>query len=206
MRLAAVTLVCASVTACEHSASKPPARLVDGTPAGAASVELEDVDVASVVTAADTGASTKLRCDAASGAERIVERIGVDGASLTAVEPGGRAAHACDFTRLDVRPCGVGYGRLENGGPTDPRLSLTCRNSAGSPLAFAWVAPARGVAYVAVAQSGYVEVYPVAGDTPVRVTALDVDLELARARLEISEHGVDGRRLRAYTLVAQVAG
>jgi hypothetical protein len=76
----------------------------------------------------------------------------------------------------------------------------------GDPVGFAWIEPGAGAAYIVVRQSGYAEVYAVAGDVPVRVTTADADLMSSRASFSISEHDGDGRRLRMYELEAQVAG
>lgn len=137
----------------------------------------------------------------------VVERIDVRGASVTYVGRGGRAAHACETSTSEpeARWCSRALGKLEGGRLRDPRLSLTCA-AGDESIAFAWIEPDRAAAYVTVAHSGYHEVYPVAGDVPVRVSGDDVDLAASTAAFSVSEHSRGGRRLRGYTLEAAVSG
>ena len=60
---------------------------------------------------------------------------------------------------------------------------------------------------MSVEQPGYVEVYEVAGDLPVRVATIDgVVYERFAATFDVLEHAADGRLLREYRLEAAVAG
>ena len=79
-------------------------------------------------------------------------------------------------------------------------------DGAGEPVAFAWIQPAAIATYVAIADRGYSQAYRAAGGLPIRVTTSDVDLATSSARFEVSEHGRDGERLRAYELDAVVSG
>ncbi len=89
----------------------------------------------------------------------------------------------------------------------DPRLDLACLTASGGPIAFAWVEPAARTRYVAVRQLGFVEVYPVTANLPVRVTTTTgIDLGASGSVFEVSEHDRSGRLVRAYTLEARVAG
>jgi hypothetical protein len=134
----------------------------------------------------------------------VIERIGASGSSVTLVGLSARAAYACDA--VDSTWCGRAFGRIDAGRLRDPRLSVTCRDTGGEPVAFAWVQPSPAAAYVVVDGPGFAEVYRTAGSVPVRATTLDVDPVASGATVAISEHARDGRRLREYELEAQVAG
>jgi hypothetical protein len=207
-------------TGCLHdSPPAPPTMLSDGSPARPTRVALDGVDEPTVTTrvrairtnAVEAG-SAAARCVGSSGRSEglVVERTDVRGTSITFLGRGRRAAYACE--RVGKGPptdepwCGHAFGKLEKGRLRDPRLGLTCRDEGGAPLAFAWVQPRSGAAYVAVAHRGYTEVYPAVGGVPVRVAGDDVDSAASRATFAISEHAADGRRLRDYELEAAVSG
>jgi len=211
-------LMLALVGGCRAETPSPPSTLIDGSLARPPPVVLEgvqDPSVATVVRAMrpDDAApgSTAASCIAAAGEAgegAVVERVGVNGRSITFLGPGGRAAHGCDASTGD-RPnawCGHAFAKLESGRLRDPRLTLTCRAVHDGPVGFVWIQPSARTTYVVVRQSDYAEVYAVAGDVPVRVTTADADLMTSRAAFSISEHAEDGRRLRSYELEAQVAG
>jgi hypothetical protein len=219
--LCLLALSCAvAATACRHDPGAPE-RLVDGSPAPAAPVELATigdravvgkVEVVAVGPLADGSAAAsclgELGADAR--ARPVVTRMGVDGESVSFRAASGRELHACDGTDprdLDHRWCGSAYGRLEAGRLTDPRLDLACTTASGVPVAFAWVEPVPDAQFVAVRHRGFVEVYEAAAGLPVRVTTTtDVDLEESSATFEISEHDARGALLRSYRLTARVAG
>lgn len=144
-------------------------------------------------------------CRAARGADDVVERVGVSGSSVTAVSRIERTAHACDATEQGVT-CGAGFARLRVGRALDPRLSLTCRDAEGAAVAFAWIEPSPGAAYVVVMREGYAEAYRVVGRLPVRVTSTDVDPNASSARFELSEHARSGALIRRYVIQPGVAG
>lgn len=139
----------------------------------------------------------------------VVERTGASGVSVTFFD-GRRGVHACDATDLDrsraERWCGHAFGRVVGARLRDPRLTVICRGADGEPIGFAWVQPSDAAAYVVVQQPGYAEVYAVSGTAPVRVTTSDVNLTSSGATFSISEHAMDGTRLRSYDVEAQVAG
>jgi hypothetical protein len=199
---------------CNGNAHEVPTTLVDGSLARPPPVVLEGVDgptlrtkVRRTTTGAATEGSRAASCLSALAhrqAGSVVERIGASGASVTLLAARRRIAHACDATANTW--CGRAFGRFEAGRLRDPRLSLTCRDSAGEPVGFAWLQPDPAATFVVVHSPGYAEVYRTARGVPVRVTTLEADLATSRATFRISEHGSDGRRLRAYELDAQVAG
>ena len=210
----------ALVGGCRAETPSTPSKLIDGSPARRPTVVLEGVDGPSVPTVARTTAANAAAsrpnaasCVAATGAPAggpIVERVGVNGRSITFLGPGRRTAHACDATSAG-RPkntawCGHAFGQVYSRRLRDPRLSLTCRSDNGDPVGFAWIQRAAATAYVVVRQSDYAEVYAVADGAPVRVTTSDVDLMSSSAAFSISEHAEDGSRVRSYELEAQVAG
>ena len=203
---------------CKHAGPAPPAKLSDGSRARPP-VALTGVDGPTVTTrarivrsiATEPG-SAAARCLASSRSSEtvVVERVDVRGASVTFLGPEGRSAHACERSggdsQIEARWCGRAFGKLEDGRLRDPRLSLSCRDEEGEPIAFAWIQPGSEAAYVVVAHAGYHEVYPVADDIPVRISTSDVDLAASRATFAVSEHARDGRQLADYELEAAVSG
>lgn len=208
----------ALVVGCTGDATPAPSTLIDGTPARSPPDVLESVEGPRVATrvrvvAAGSRDVRSLRASCVSGAlpgGPVVERTGVAGVSVTFVDPGRGAVRACDAT--DVRRsrperwCGQAFGLLSGARLRDPRLTITCRDASGDLVGFAWVQPSDAAAYVVVQEPGYAEIYAAAGTMPVRVTTTDVDLTSSQATFAISEHAKDGRRLRSYDLVTQVAG
>jgi hypothetical protein len=214
VQLTTVGLALVLAVGCSEGAIQVPSSLVDGSAARPPPVSLADVDAPAVATRVRVidarSVPTRARaaaCIASFGAQQhgtLVERVGVSGESITAVSDDGRAAIACDG--VGGAACGRASGRLVAGRLRDPRLSLSCVRSDGRPVAFAWVEPDTRAAYVLVRQSGYAEVYPTAGDVPVRITGSTVDVETSSARLLVSEHDPSGKVLRSFEMDAQVAG
>ena len=217
-RLASLPLCLGVVLAfplgCARDAPRIPAVLIDGSSARPPRVVLERVDgpqVATRMRVANGRTQVPGLCASSKPLRaRVVERTGVTGASATFLDRGGRGVHACDATELDgsriQRWCVHAFGRLIGGRLRDPRLSITCRDGDGKPVAFAWAQPDRAAAYLAVEQQGYAEVYAASGTTPVRVTTSRMDLATSRATFAISEHARDGTLLRSYDLEARVSG
>lgn len=199
---------------CVRDAPRTPAVLLDGSTALPPPVVLEGVDVPQVSTRMrvthDRSHVPGLCASSMPARARVVERTGVTGASVTFFGRGERGVHACDATELDgsriQRSCVHAFGRLEGRRLRDPRLSITCRDDDGAPVAFAWTQPDRAAAYLAVEQQGYAEVYAASGTTPVRVTTSRMDLATSRATFAISEHARDGALLHSYDLEARVSG
>jgi hypothetical protein len=214
-----VGLILALVGGCRAETPSTPSELIDGSPTRRPPVLLQGVEdpaVATVVrvTRADAVASSSdaASCIAAMGEAdgAVVERIGVNGRSITFLGPGRRTVHACDAGAVSDsegdRWCGHAFAQVGSGRPRDRRLSLTCRAPDGDPVGFMWIQPGAGTEFIVVRGSGYTEVYAAAGDVPVRVTTEMVDFESSRAAFSISEHARSGRLLRSDDLEAQVAG
>lgn len=145
----------------------------------------------------------------------VVERAGVSGRSITFAYPGAPALYGCDGIP-DVladpdRPkgspwCGGAYGNTVRGRLTDPRLTL-CQGRERNLVGFVWVHAARGAHWVVVRDEDVREVYEVATLLPVRVTTTTGTRWLrSDASFDLEEYAADGRKLRAYTLTAAVAG
>jgi hypothetical protein len=210
------------VAACDGSDDGAPTRLMDGSPPAVLSVDLEGVEGKSVLTSvrvADAmdldGAPRVATCLQDDWKRRplgaIVVRVGVRGESVTFRDQSRRGLYGCDNSEgpreEDRSWCGGAFGRLYAGHLRDPRLDMgACRARDGGPLGFAWIEPQPDVEYVVVEQSGYAEVYAVAGGLPIRVTTSDVETERSRAAFEVSEHASDGTRIDDYRLEARVAG
>ena len=221
--VAVATLVAMAAAACSGD-EKPPAHLIDGTPAERPSaVTLEGIEedlIATTVNAVDAhrvapttrAAQCLQRARGHVAVGPVVARVGVNGESVTFRSSSGQSLIACDRAAAASEGrnvwCGIAVGRLEHGRLQDPRLDLAgCHTAAADPVAFAWVAPGRAARYVTVDQPGFSEVYRVASGLPVRVTTTSgIDQEGSRASFRITEHDRDGRLLSAYTLDARVAG
>lgn len=220
--LASLALALATASACGDGEPAPRA-LVDGSRAPAPILELEDVGSPAYLTTVRVLESRAL--DAAEDAAECVleewgdrpvgpsvHRVGTQGESVTFLTASGHAAHSCDGAGRSHgggrRWCGHASGRLTHGSLRDPRLELVgCSAGAGQPVAFAWIEPAPRSRYVVIHERGFAEVYPTAAGLPVRVsTVAGVDIERSRAVFAVSEHGADGRVLRAYELTAYVSG
>jgi hypothetical protein len=142
-------------------------------------------------------------------AGQAIVRVGATGVSVS--YRSGSALRACDGDAGSVaakRWCGRAYGRLARGRLLDPRLDVAgCRTPDDTPVAFAWFEPGPRSSYIAVRQPGYVEVYPVVGGLPVRIsTTSAIEDETSGARFRVSEYDSDGRPLRSSTLDARVSG
>jgi hypothetical protein len=221
--LAAVAALVAIAAACTGD-DKPPAQLIDGTPAERPSaVTLEGIaedQIATMVDAVDArrlapttrAAQCLRRARDHAAVGPVVARIGVNGESVTFRSSSGQSLIACDRAAGARKErqvwCGTAVGRLEHERLQDPRLDLAgCRTATADPVAFAWIEPGRATRYVTVGQPGFTEVYRVASGLPVRVTTTSgIDHEGSRSSFRITEHDADGRLLRAYTLDARVAG
>ena len=221
--VAVAAFVAMSAAACAGD-EKPPAQLIDGTPAERpAAVTLEGIakdqitTTVNVVDAPRVAPTTRAaeclrraRDHAAVGP--VAARVGVNGESVTFRASSGQSLIACDRAAAPSEGrdvwCGIAVGRLAQGRLQDPRLDLAgCHTVAADPVAFAWVEPGRTAQFVAVGQPGFTEVYRVASGLPVRVTTTSgIDQEGSRASFRITEHDGDGSLLRAYTLDARVAG
>ncbi len=211
------------VAGCDGTHDSAPARLMDDSPAAELHVEFEDVESQTVLTSVGVLNAVEVDHLSAVGAclqqdwdDRpsgpIVVRVGVSGESVTFRNRSRRGLYGCDNSEgpreEDRAWCGRVFGQLYAGELRDPRLDVgACTTRAGGVLGFAWIEPHTGVQYVVVEQSGYAEVYEVAGGLPVRVaTTSGVETEVSRAAFDVSEHTADGTLIRKYRLVARVAG
>ncbi len=142
----------------------------------------------------------------------VVERVGVDGESLTFANRSRTGVYACDggVDPAGERPrpwCGAVFGELADGRLLDPRLDVLCRTPERIPLAYAFVQPVAGAYWIGVAQDGYIEVYEVLAGLPVRVASTyDVSTQNARATFAVSQYDAVGRQLVRSDLEAAVAG
>jgi hypothetical protein len=219
-----VTRLCATLvglslltvgSGCNGDAPPAPTHLVDGSLARSPPVTLKGVTAPAILTVVRRVRATSVRpgsevasCLDLPGSDvfgSFVARVGSRATTITVLAADGRAARGCDG---DGRGgwCGRAVGRIEAGRLRDPRLSLTCRDPTGAPMGLVWVQPQSTARYVVVENRGYAEVYPTAGEEPVRVTTSEIDLAASEASVRISEHARDGRRLSAYTVDARVAG
>ena len=200
----------------------PPTRLVDGSPARVPTVEL-DAPKPQIVTKASSVLRSRVPLDSLAGrcvaelhdhavGSAVVVRVGTTGSSVTFRTASELAVVGCDGDASGTSAvhsfCGRAFARLERGRPRDPRLDLAgCATTTGDTVAFAWFEPGPHTSFVAVRQPGYVEVYPVVGRVPVRIsTTTNIATQDSRAMFEVSEHDASGALLGSSILEARVAG
>jgi hypothetical protein len=213
MGLDRLTLVLAlTAAACSSGGGGRPQRLLDGRPAARLSAVRGSVlTAARVLRRADVDDSCLPRADVAEDAA-VVDRVGVDGESLTVANRDGTGVYACDGgvdPAGERRPpwCGVAFGELAEGRLLDPRLDVICRDRERRPLAYAFVDPVPRAHWIGIHHDGYVELYEVLAGLPVRVSTGDgVDTEKSRAVFAVSEYDAEGRELLATRMEAAVAG
>jgi|GEM_PF-2378183 len=141
------------------------------------------------------------------GRTRVVERVGLLGASLTISDPASPWLYGCDFTPQRQSLCGAAVGEWRAGRLNDPRLDILCADAARRALGAAWVVPQPGARSIAVRELGLTEVYPIAGGLPVRIWTRDgVRYERSSATFDVTQRGADGRTLTHERLEAAVAG
>jgi hypothetical protein len=140
---------------------------------------------------------------------QVVARVGATSETLTFRD--GHDLRACDRARQAVaevggRWCGVSAGRLDGGRLRDPRLDL-CQDRKGRLVAaFGWIEPFGAARWIVVDQSGYKELYRVAGGLPVRVaTVRNIDPDTSSAVFVYGQYTADGQLLSRSTLQAAVA-
>ena len=140
----------------------------------------------------------------------LVERVGVTGKTVTFPSRSGRGVYGCDSTTRPAAKsawCGDAFGILHGGRLRDARLDLACSAPDGAPVGFVWLQPGKRTRYVAVAQSGYTEVYAAADRVPIRAaTVVGVDTSNASASFVVSEYDRVGHLLERHRLDAVVSG
>jgi hypothetical protein len=144
--------------------------------------------------------------DSIPGRRDVVERVGVNGRTITFLGLSS-ALDGCDRNpRAFPRSwCGRAAWPLQRRRVSDPRLSI-CSDSRGRPVvAFAWVNPLSRAAWIVVDQRGFGEVYPVAGRLPVRVTTV-AGIRHGRARFRYVQYDAKGVLLARRTMTPAIAG
>ena len=195
--------------------------LLDGSPARRVPAELrlgEDAALARVRVlqpaerGRDAQACFRLAGLAEPGNTPVLELIGVDGRSLTFLVDRRRGIAACEASALTHEPragpwCGVAQGRLHGGRLRDGRLGMVnCLDRDRHTVAFGWIEPAPGAAWLAVRGEGATEVYPVVPGFPLRITTKHVRLDRSSALFDVAQYAADGRRITAGQVEMTVAG
>ena len=200
-----------------------PAALLDGSPPPAVPRGLEGLEGPVVMTRVRVVPAQKLdraqlreclhdhRPVTLPPQERIVERTGATGTSLTFRGRPLGWIRGCDAsagpTEAGGHWCSEAAGRLRPEGRLfDPRLNIGCLDTEGRQIGFAWLDPLPRARYVAVEGPGYAEVYETAGGLPVRVTTRDVHSEGSSATFRVTQYAAAGRGLSRRTIRAVVAG
>jgi hypothetical protein len=165
------------------ASSTSPRHLIDGSTPPVVPKALAAQDPAFVMTRVRVTTKSRLRpmVSACGGSERValdslvVERIGVNGRTITFPIPGSEIG-GCDRNPR-ARPvqnpwCGGAAWILRRGRVSDARLDI-CTDRKGRPVvAFGWVNALPRAKWIVVDQPGFREVYPVAARLPVRVSTV----------------------------------
>ena len=105
----------------------------------------------------------------------VVERIGVNGRTITFRTPGSGIA-GCDRNpkaRAIQKPwCGGSAWVLRRGQVSDARLDICYAKNQRPVVAFGWINALPAAKWIVVVQPGFKEVYPVAAHLPVRVSTV----------------------------------
>lgn len=140
----------------------------------------------------------------------VVERIGVDGRSLTFRDRRAARLYGCDGNGGSPRAerwCGAAVATLAGGRLLDPRLDIAgCRDPSGRAVAAAWLDPPSGATWLALERQRSREYYRVGGGLPVRVASVDAADGSSSATFTVTPYGPDGRAGRPRTIRAEVAG
>jgi hypothetical protein len=203
-----------AVAGCGGGGGELTTRLLDGSVPPAVAAAVAEVRGAVMTIARDVpaGADRATACARRLSERRapspIVERIGVDGRSLTFAD--GSRVYACDAAAQAregaAASCGGATGIRKNGALTDPRLDLAnCTDADGAAVAFVWIEPSRNAAFVAVERDGWVEVYPVRAGLPVRVATTE-GIDGSSVGLTVKQYADDGSEVLRNDIQAHVAG
>jgi hypothetical protein len=200
---------------CGGGGNSTPTRLLDGSALPAVPSAVSAVDGAVMTIVHDLPATDERAVACVTGfgvgsPEAVVERIGVEGRSVTFAR--GSRLFACDGAagarEGSPASCGGGFGRQEGGRLTDPRLDLAnCTDAHGATVAFVWIEPAPEAAYVAVDRDGWVEVYATRAGLPVRVATTEgIGAGTSSLSLTVTQYAGDGSEVRKDDVDAHVAG
>ena len=208
-----IGMLCACLVGCHGGQSRPRELLYGEAAAEFKPVPHSVIAVGRVLTGSALGRRFALCRPAGIPADaRVVERIGVFAESLTFVDQKKATVYSCDggvdpAGERHLPWCGSSAGRLVVGRLLDPRLDVACRDRSGRPLAYAWVAPVKGVHWIGVDQGRYTEMYEVLGTLPVRVaTRTGIDLGRSRATFLVTQYDTHGKALIKGKIEAGVAG
>ena len=139
----------------------------------------------------------------------VVDRRSGTRRSLGFRSADGRFVASCDAIGVRIegrRWCAPSTGRLFGGRLRDPRLTL-CQGRGTKPVAFIWVTPRPDARWIGVRRGSRIELYPVAGSLPVRVSSdRNVRVSGSRATFFVRQYDRGGRVLVRETIAARVAG
>ena len=217
----ATLAVLATLSGCGGSGLDAPERLSDGSTPAPVPQELSKISGAVVVgtrivRGLDLEKEPYVKCLAQvpGGAPQVaVERVTVDGRTLTFASADRRTLIACDgAARARERAgiwCGGGVGRWEVGGHVnDSRLDIVnCLTSAGDDVAYAFVNPAPRARWLVVDHDHFREIYDAGDPYPVRISTTEgIDRDTSSLKVRVRSYDADGKEVGDETLHAVVAG
>lgn len=182
--------------------STVPRRLIDGSTPPPIPKVLREQDGTFVMTRVRVSTARTLKrlvlaCgggERARGAAVVVERVGVNGRTITFPMPGSEIA-GCDRNpraRPIQRPwCGGAGWIWRNGQVSDARLDICTDRRGRAIVAFGWINALPRAKWIVVNQPGFREVYPVASQLPIRVsTVSEIGGPTTFRTAQYDEHGV----------------
>ena len=179
-----------------------PRHLIDGSVSPSIPQALRAQDRTFVMTRVRVATAKELRrlMSACGGSEQasprtvVVERVGVNGRTITFGTPGSGVV-GCDRNpraRAVQKPwCGGSAWVLRRGQVSDARLDICYAKNQRPVVAFGWINALPAAKWIVVAQPGFKEVYPVAAHLPVRVsTVVEIGSPTTFRTAQYDAHGV----------------
>ncbi len=193
------------------STTSVPRRLIDGSVPSRVPAQLRGQDSTFVMTRVRVVMPSQIprlmkscTLDSLPKGDRVVERIGVNGRSITFL---GRFStiEGCDRNPKANGTiwCGKAGWTWRGGRVSDPRLAV-CESRRGRPVvAFGWINALPRARWIVVDQPGFREVYPVAAHLPVRVST--VSEIRSSTTFRTSQYDAQGVLLERKVVTAAVA-
>jgi hypothetical protein len=141
---------------------------------------------------------------------KIVERVGIDARTWTVRIDGPAAGNdsvsGCGLARGPgghLAACSAGTGDLRGSAVIDARLGV-CPAGGHRQIGVGYINPLAAARWIAVEETGYVELFPVVGGVPVQLTTRNS--HGSEATFRITQYSGDGYPLLEATVRTAVAG
>jgi hypothetical protein len=220
-RIAAALALLVVAGGCGGSGLDAPKHLSDGSVPPALPAELSGIDGAvmvgtRIVRGQDLEDEPYVDClkDVPGGAPTAaVERVTVDGRTLTFATADRRTLIACDGAPHSEEPrgawCGNASAVWEVGGKiSDGRLGIVnCLSADRKPVAYVFVDPAPRARWLVVVHDHFREIYDASDPYPIRISTTDgIDTDTSSLKVRVRSYDAEGKELSDETLHPVVAG